>query len=290
MPHPQKRGRSRRNSCRRSPACRRGTRSRSPCASSHDPHWHTYWINPGTGLPTEIRWALPAGWRAGPIQWPVPHVLIDSHGTVIGNGYDGEVFLPITLTPPAGLQAGTTVTLKAAVTWLMCKDVCMPGQADLELTLPVVGHAPAADPHWGAKLDAARAQLPRPADGWQIAASRAGSAVTLTVRPPAGISADPAELHFFAEDGLIAYDKPQTARPTNDGTVVLTLPVDESASKDATRLAGVLALAKGPVPGVRIDVPFGTARDRRPSAVPARLPPRPACLARSPSRSSAGSS
>ena len=42
----------------------------------HDPHWHTYWQVPGdSGLPTTIKWALPEGWSAGPIQWPVPQRL-----------------------------------------------------------------------------------------------------------------------------------------------------------------------------------------------------------------------
>ncbi len=37
------------------------------------PHWHTYWKNPGdSGLPTRIKWTLPAGWTAGDIQWPHP--------------------------------------------------------------------------------------------------------------------------------------------------------------------------------------------------------------------------
>jgi hypothetical protein len=31
----------------------------------HDPHWHTYWVNPGTGLPTMLAWKLPPGWTAG---------------------------------------------------------------------------------------------------------------------------------------------------------------------------------------------------------------------------------
>ena len=35
--------------------------------------WHTYWINPGdAGAPTTIDWTLPAGWKAGAIQWPTP--------------------------------------------------------------------------------------------------------------------------------------------------------------------------------------------------------------------------
>ena len=31
----------------------------------HAEHWHTYWRNPGTGLPTTLAWELPPGWRAG---------------------------------------------------------------------------------------------------------------------------------------------------------------------------------------------------------------------------------
>src|SRR3569833_1057252 len=41
---------------------------------SHDPHWHTYWINPGdSGLSTKLSWTLPNGYLASDIVWPVPH-------------------------------------------------------------------------------------------------------------------------------------------------------------------------------------------------------------------------
>ncbi|HEY6087700.1 MAG TPA: protein-disulfide reductase DsbD domain-containing protein, partial [Burkholderiaceae bacterium] len=37
----------------------------------HQPHWHTYWKNPGdSGLPTTLSWQLPAGVTAGDIDWP----------------------------------------------------------------------------------------------------------------------------------------------------------------------------------------------------------------------------
>src|SRR5215210_4174601 len=37
------------------------------------PGWHTYWRNAGdAGSPTEIKWTLPEGVTAGPIQWPIP--------------------------------------------------------------------------------------------------------------------------------------------------------------------------------------------------------------------------
>ncbi|HUJ42029.1 MAG TPA: protein-disulfide reductase DsbD domain-containing protein [Opitutaceae bacterium] len=226
---------------------------------AHDPHWHTYWINAGTGYPTKIKWRLPPGWQAGDIQWPVPHVLKDSGGNITGNGYDGEVFLLVTLTPPADLSPGTSVTLKAAVEWLMCADVCKPGQAALELTLPVEAGPPAPDPQWGDKLAAARWQLPHAPDHWQLAATRAAKAVTLTVRAPAGSAFAPGDFHFFADDGLIAYEQPQPVNAAADGAFVFTLPVDPASPPEATRLIGVLALDKGDVPGIRVDVPLGAA-------------------------------
>ncbi|HTE95614.1 MAG TPA: protein-disulfide reductase DsbD domain-containing protein, partial [Bradyrhizobium sp.] len=43
-----------------------------------EPHWHTYWKFSGdAGLPSEIKWTLPPGWKAGEIQWPVPLRLMD---------------------------------------------------------------------------------------------------------------------------------------------------------------------------------------------------------------------
>ncbi|MXX59640.1 MAG: hypothetical protein F4Z37_11655 [Rhodothermaceae bacterium] len=38
-----------------------------------DEEWHSYWINPGdVGEPVTLTWDLPAGFSAGPIQWPYP--------------------------------------------------------------------------------------------------------------------------------------------------------------------------------------------------------------------------
>jgi thiol:disulfide interchange protein DsbD len=232
---------------------------------AHDPHWHTYWINSGTGYPTSIKWTLPPGWQAGEIQWPVPQVLTDGHGTITGNGYDGEVYLLVTLVPPAGLPAGMSVTLKAAVDWLMCREVCQPGEAALELTLPVDAGPPTPHPRWGAQLVAARWQLPHLAAGWRLAATRDGRTVTLTAQVPAGAAFTPADFHFFADDGLIAYDEPQPIRAESNGVFVLTLPIDPAAPKNPTRLYGVLALAKGDVPGIRVDTPFAaiTAQSSR---------------------------
>ena len=54
----------------------------------HQPHWHTYWKNPGdSGLPTTLTWGLPAGFSAGDIAWPTPKPL--PVGPLMNFGYEG---------------------------------------------------------------------------------------------------------------------------------------------------------------------------------------------------------
>ena len=67
------------------------------------PEWHTYWQYSGdAGLPTKIAWTLPQGFRAGPIQWPLPDKIV-SPGDIINYGYSNEVMLLVDITPPATL-------------------------------------------------------------------------------------------------------------------------------------------------------------------------------------------
>jgi thiol:disulfide interchange protein DsbD len=233
----------------------------------HQPHWHTYWLNPGTGLPTSIAWTLPAGWKAGDIQWPAPKVLFDTRGNLIGNGYDGDLLLPVTLTPPSDLEPGSAVELRAKADWLMCQDVCIPGKAALSLSLPVSGGDAAPDPEWGPRIRAVVAQLPSADPSWAAWATRGPAAVTLVLRPQgagAGPAPAPSDLHFFSDDGTVAYDLPQPAATDGHGGFAITLPISPDGPKDAPRLLGVLSSSRGwrgdgTLPGLRIDVAFGAA-------------------------------
>jgi thiol:disulfide interchange protein DsbD len=231
----------------------------------HDPHWHSYWINPGTGLATSVTWTLPDGFKAGDIQWPAPHVLKDHTGAVIGNGYEGDLLLPVTITPPADLAPGRTVTLKAAVEWLMCEEVCMPGDASLQLTLPVSTDAPAVNGDLGARLQKVTAGLPKPLDAWQTTAQRDAKTITLTVTPAGQPGHTPQGLHFFADDNLVGYELPQTITPDGHGGFALKLQIAPDGPADATRLLGVLTSENGWLPdgsqrGLRIDLPFTAAQ------------------------------
>jgi len=242
----------------------------------HKPTWHSYWVNPGTGLPTQIKWMLPDGWTAGDILWPAPELLTDTRGNVIGNGYEGDLLLPVTLTPPKDLKPGTTVDLAAKADWLMCQEECVPGSAKVSLSLPVLDDAAKPDPAFGDRIRAVLAQLPAKDAAWSAAATRDAKGVTLYLQAvgPAGSGARTAAgLHFFSEDGSIATDVAQSAVSDGNNGFRLALPVSPDGPQNPPRLVGVVTSkqgwrADGSLPGLRIDVPFGAA----PAAVAAPPP------------------
>ncbi len=99
------------------------------------PHWHTYWKYPGdAGIPTDIKWELPEGWRAGGIQWPIP-LKLQEPGDIQIYGYHDEVLL-IQQIAPAKNFTSPTVKLSAKVNWLVCEKICIPGDAVVTLSLP----------------------------------------------------------------------------------------------------------------------------------------------------------
>ena len=228
----------------------------------HEPHWHSYWIAPGTGYPTAVTWTLPEGFKAGDIQWPTPHILRDSANKVVGNGYSDENFLLVEITPPAKLSAGAQNKLAAADEWLMCQDVCMPGDAKLDITFPV--GATKSDAKWAKAVADTRAKMPKPAAGWDITASHTDKTATLRLTPKPGTKHAPTDLHFFAADAYTDYEKPQDVNAENGGWV-LTAPLDAAADKATTRLTGVLTSANGwsdgaGYEGLGIDVAFGDGK------------------------------
>jgi thiol:disulfide interchange protein len=100
-----------------------------------EPGWHTYWKNPGdAGMATKIEWQLPPGVSAGDIQWPLPEKLPPLEVTTYG--YNDEVVLLVPLKLAADLKPGP-LELKAKVSWLECKEACLPGSDSVEATLNI---------------------------------------------------------------------------------------------------------------------------------------------------------
>lgn len=130
----------------------------------HQPHWHTYWKNPGdSGLPTQMTWTLPAGIQAGDIAWPAPRRI--RLGTLANYGYEGTVLLPVPLTvtpdfkPP--LFGDAEIKLKA--NWLVCEKECIPEEGSFVLKLPVRSSTALDAPQFQAAWDAQPKPLDAPA-------------------------------------------------------------------------------------------------------------------------------
>ena len=205
------------------------------------PGWHTYWRNPGdSGQPVTLDWALPAGWRASGFTWPTPQRL--KIGPLMDYGYTGDVLLPVALTAPATAQPGQTIALKAHAAFLVCKDVCVPEDAQLTLDLPVSAAPGAADPHWGPAIAATLAAAPGPA-GLTAAVTASASGLRLSVVGPAVKGADFRDAYFYPYDpSAIDQPSPQIIdRGPRGVTLALTPGEAFKSGKPPAVLAGVLA-------------------------------------------------
>ena len=122
------------------------------------PGWHTYWRNPGdSGAPTKLTWVLPDGFSASGIHWPYPERV--PYGPLMNFGYHDEVVFLVQITVPESLDA-REVRLLAKGEWLVCADICIPEDADLELLLPVSNETPRAIVAHADYFQEARQRLP----------------------------------------------------------------------------------------------------------------------------------
>jgi thiol:disulfide interchange protein DsbD len=214
----------------------------------HEPHWHTYWINPGdSGLATKLSWRLPAGFHAGEILWPAPQRF--DVGGLFNFGYSGDVLLPVQLDVPASAQPGSAVTIAVEARWLVCREACIPGKAMLTLALPIAAEA-APDPRWQAGFAAARAAQPQPGR-WTGVAHERGDRIEVTLtgsgRGGAEIPPGPALDAFVVQGQVVGYVPPQISRSTN----ALTLSFAKSEYFTRAPAALDLLLVAGAPPDVR---------------------------------------
>ncbi len=106
-----------------------------------DDKWHVYWINAGdSGNPPTIAWTLPDGVTADPMQFPAPSRL--PLGPLMDFGYEDEVAFPVLIHVAPTVKPGP-IHLDARITWLVCREVCIPGKAQMGIDLNVAPGSPA---------------------------------------------------------------------------------------------------------------------------------------------------
>jgi len=205
--------------------------------------WHINWSNPGDfGLAPTIIWQLPEGFKAGEIQWPVPHRLIFS--PFVGYGYEGEKILPVKISPPKSVLPGTEIRIEAAADWVVCGEVCIPGGAKLSLELNVVNSSPQPDKNWTQLFESFRRAAPHVDSSYSVSSKLTEKALFISV---AGNSSDKMQIDsliFFPEfNGLINNAASQQFSKDDSG-YVLEIERDPLGVSPPERLKGILVLRK----------------------------------------------
>jgi len=94
--------------------------------------WKTYWLSPGEGgFPQKIDWSKSNNIKNIEVSWPVPQEF-----EILGFkslGYLEEVIFPLKITFQNKDKEALVVL---DVNYLVCKDICVPGKANLELLIP----------------------------------------------------------------------------------------------------------------------------------------------------------
>ena len=214
-----------------------------------EPGWHIYWINPGdSGEPPRVTWQLPSGLTAGELLWPAPQRL--GTASIVDFGYRDEVALLVPLHAEASLPADRPAQLAAEVKVLVCREVCIPGKAELSLTLPVALQAPAKIGSVAALFTAARKSLPRAFPrNWTLQATENHLAFELTARLDRQVTQ---AMFFPLLESQIDNAAPQEFAPAPNG-FRLTLRKSDQLLKPPARLQGLLVVSGQ---AYAIDVPL----------------------------------
>jgi thiol:disulfide interchange protein DsbD len=231
----------------------------------HQPHWHTYWKNPGdSGLPTRLEWQLPAGLQAGEIDWPRPHRI--PVGPLVNYGFEGRLLLPVPVTvTSAPLAANVDIALRAD--WLVCKEVCIPESGEFKLKLPVQA-ATAAN---GTLFEDALARRPAALPGAKAEARIDGNAIALRI---AGLPAAwrGQVLDYFAADAGVIEHAAKPEQRWEGERLVMRVPLSPQRSESPAQLQAVLA-APGDKAGVQVAYPVAGGWPAVAAAPPAAADP-----------------
>ena len=201
--------------------------------------WHIYWKNPGdAGLPPNIKWTLPAGVTAGPLQFPAPKRL--PLPPLMDFGYENEALFPFKLDVAPSVQPGQAV-LHAKVDWLVCQSSCIPGKAELEVVRPIsAGSASAVQPD-----DDLYKRLDRRIQKLPVGAKPVFQPTKTGFRLSVSTGKKESQAQFFpADQNILDNPAPQKLEPTPTG-LILDLKKDSTLTAAPAQLNGVLELSGG---------------------------------------------
>ena len=213
--------------------------------------WHIYWINPGdSGQPPAFNWQLPKGFSAGEIQWPRPERM-QPIKELADYGYRHDVLfiVPIHVPHSAATSGPSATPFVVEVKWLICREVCLPEHARLQLGLPRASRA-GENPSSAELFTDAEKRLPKPLPrNWKASVTSAKDDFVLAIVAGSRIT----HAEFFPLDpGQVDNPAPQKTQPSATG-IKITLKKSDLLLKPITVLRGVLIIPGKPA--YRIEAP-----------------------------------
>lgn len=187
------------------------------------PGWITYWKEPGdTGIPPQLIFSKNGDTQLDSVSFPVPK-RIDS-GNLRDIGYDEPVTFPFELTlKDFGKMPNAPTSLSASAFIGLCRNICIPFQAEFPLTMQAVRGTPVEE---AMILNAAAAKLPqKPADDFRIlryAMVKDGKVLRLTLRLPDDATSQP-QVIVTGPEGHVLFDEAKGKRDAEGYT--LDMPV-----------------------------------------------------------------
>jgi DsbC/DsbD-like thiol-disulfide interchange protein len=192
-----------------------------------DDGWKTYWRMPGdAGVPPSFEWAGSGNAAIIKVLYPAPKRIPEAGGEVIG--YKQAVLLPIEVTPK---DPSKPVALKLALELAVCREICVPATATLDVTLPPAGAAAPKDAIAAALERVPRPQAARrPDDPNLIKVSAEGEgSVRLVVQ--AAFTGDAGDVFVEGPEGIYV-PMLRKGPPAADGTTVFSVDLSPDLARD----------------------------------------------------------
>lgn len=196
--------------------------------------WKTYWRTPGDsgGVPPNIDLSASENLAAGQVLYPAPERLADPTGDAIG--YKDSVTFPITI---RAADPTRPIVLTVQLEFGICREICVPAEARLSLTVPpgLTAPLPRALREAMAKVPAKEAER-RPNDPRLVAGrallTGAKPMLAFEVAYPAGSAG--ADLFIEAPDGLYL----PVPKKTGENGSTVAFEVDVSSGVTPKDLVG----------------------------------------------------
>ena len=208
----------------------------------HAPGWHTYWRMPGdAGLTTQFSFTTPKDVRLTDPRFPLPERHNDKG--IVSFSYGGTAVFPFEAEIPR-FPEGRSARISIHVSYLACKDVCIPGEGTAEITLPYeVAPKPSADAEL---VSNAIVNVPEVADIRGVRAVYEEDRLKVTV--PASEVHVEKSLSFYPLDERVLKlsDEPQHQTEEDGSASILMTLAPEFLQEPRATLSGVFVGDGGP--------------------------------------------